>query len=347
MFAQTSSSSSSSVVSTINVDDNKSASIIVTNGHDFLNNVLNGCLDREQRLNFYGSNFFDNLRETFYIEYDYDNDQSGVKRFIAYAALKSLWERGEKDGRIDNVLAMSILGHVAEALVVRNCNTYPFINSNYLSAALNIEVSPTDAINYKAIGTGLKTTSEKYPMYFNPNDPQADIRWVNKNNNNLVCYDYAPLVEDNQNLSITAKIAGLQIKASIDGLKKVVYYILDGKYYVPVIYFGVNNDYYKIVERLCKDKYTQDQVLQYKMSKYVYELIKPAGDVDPAGFREFLYYYEMLTDWAYHRITIDDLIRQIDINSQILNTKILKKSLMSSAVSESSESRGIILKSES
>lgn len=320
---------------TIDVNDNKSASIIIDR-RDCLNNILNGRLDKDQRLFYYRDTFFDDLRESFYIKYDYD--QSEVKSFIANSLLKSLWERGIKDGKIDNQLVMDVLGHISEALVVRNCNNDPIVNGKYLTAAFNREATEAEYMQSEAIGTSLKTTSEKYPMYFNPNDPQADIRWVNKNNNNLVCYDYAPLVGDNQNLSITAKIAGLQIKASIDGLKKVVYYILDGKYYVPVIYFGVNNDYYKIVERLCKDKYTQDQVLQYKMSKYVYELIKPAVDVDLAGYREFLYYYEMLIDWANHRISINDLIRRTDTN-----TLILKKSLMSSAVLQNSGSSGKVI----
>ena len=341
MFTQVSSAPFTSpfvpALPTINVDDNESASVKIE-VHDFLNNLLNGGLNRDQRLYFYGNRFFDNLRELSYIEYNYDDDQSGVKNFIAKAAFKSLWEDGMRNGKVNNRLVMQILGHVTEALVVRNCKKYPFTNRNYLAVALKRNIEEVTLAEYmycRAIGTGLKTTSLEYPMYYNPNDTQMDVKWVNINNNDLVYYDYVTI--DNQNSIITAKPAGLQIKASIYGLGRVLYDLLNGRYIVPVIYFGVNNDYYQIVERTCQWRYEKDKNLQQKVFEYIYKLIRPAADVDSAGYREFLYYYEMLTDWAAHEISIDDLIRYANDPTFTANSPTLKKSLMSFAVSKNTE----------
>lgn len=131
--------------------------------------------------------------------------------------------------------ATRLIGSIAESLVVNLCNEYPEVNRTLGKYARFGQVSHKILDQYVAVATGSMRTRDNYLQHFNPNDTQRDIIWVEKNNteNQLLC------IRDNSGPA--AKPAGLQVKASHDGLKYVVPTIK--KYHYPILYFDLNGDW--------------------------------------------------------------------------------------------------------
>ena len=74
-----------------------------------------------------------------------------------------------------------------------------------------------------------------FNQHYNPSDTQRDIIWVEKNNteNQLLCVQ-----ESN---TVSGKPAGLQVKASHDGVRYVLRTV--ESYHYPILYFDLSDDW--------------------------------------------------------------------------------------------------------
>ncbi len=139
------------------------------------------------------------------------------------------------------VSAMRLLGKIAEAVIVRNCNDSEILNRIWLSKARRKRTTQRIANDFLAIGTGLHSTKIRYPQKYNPSDPQRDIIWVNERG------DYA--LSANSQIS-RGMIAGLQIKVSGNGIKYIQKALAEQRYEIPLVYFPMNNDFDLILDRI-------------------------------------------------------------------------------------------------
>lgn len=137
-----------------------------------------------------------------------------------------------------------LLGRLAEALIVKQCNQDAEMNRKWAKLAYRYEVGGVPNVDeYCAVGTGLVSTKNRFPTKYNPFDTQRDVIWVNK---------FDVLKELRRNTSSASGggyLAGLQIKVS-----KNINYLhreLTKRFYeVPVVYFDLNRDFEKLSERL-------------------------------------------------------------------------------------------------
>ena len=74
-----------------------------------------------------------------------------------------------------NRTAMQLLGRIAEAIIVRNCNQNTDVNQKYFSIARKKRAKIKTADKFWALGTGLNYTKANYPKVYNPSDTQRDI----------------------------------------------------------------------------------------------------------------------------------------------------------------------------
>ena len=132
--------------------------------------------------------------------------------------------------------ATRLVGSIAEALVVKACNNNPEVNRTLGRIARGGTRNSSTLDDFVAVATGSQNTKNLYPNYYNPSDTQRDIIWVKKDEtqNQLLCISPA-------HTSNSAKPAGIQVKASHDGINYVVNSISD--YHYPVLYFDLNNDF--------------------------------------------------------------------------------------------------------
>lgn len=139
--------------------------------------------------------------------------------------------------------ATRLIGSIAESLVVNLCNSSPEVNRTLGTYARFGQRPHKKLDDYVAVATGSMRTKNNYPQHYNPCDTQRDIIWVEKDNteNQLLCIG--------QNNGVSAKPAGLQVKASQHGVKYVLPSIQ--AYHYPVLYFDLNGDWgevYKAVK---------------------------------------------------------------------------------------------------
>lgn len=131
--------------------------------------------------------------------------------------------------------ATRLIGSIAESLVVDYCSKDTYVNQTLAMYARSGLRQTQSLNNYVAVATGSMRTKRSYSQHYNPSDTQRDIIWVDKNNteNQLLCI--------NKKNNLSAKPAGLQIKASHDGVNYVLPTIED--YHYPVLYFDLNDDW--------------------------------------------------------------------------------------------------------
>ncbi len=131
--------------------------------------------------------------------------------------------------------ATRLIGSIAESLVVKLCNSEPDVN-RILGMYARFGQRPHKKLDdYVAVATGSMRAKNYFFQHYNPCDTQRDIIWVEKDDtsNQLLCIS--------PNNRVGAKPAGLQVKASHDGVKYVVPTIQD--YHYPVLYFDLNGDW--------------------------------------------------------------------------------------------------------
>lgn len=211
-----------------------------------------------------------------------------------------------------NRAAMQLLGRIAEAIIVRNCNWYSDVNQRYFSIARKKRAKQKTADKFWALGTGLNYTKNNYNKYYNPSDTQRDIVWVNNSD------ELAIMKNQDQYSSTSAKIAGLQIKATKDGIKYVLPDIIKDRYDVPIIYFDLENDYHKILRKIYKETNINVE----------YDIIHPK-EIDPRGYDEFLHYVDLVYAMVNGKLHPKDLIIGADKSDDLL----MKNALLSTTLS--------------
>lgn len=221
-----------------------------------------------------------------------------------------------------NRTAMQLLGRIAEAIIVRNCNRDCSINQRYFSIARKKRAKQKTADKFFALGTGLNYTKINYRKHYNPSDTQRDIIWINDNS------ELAIMKNQDEYSTTSAKIAGLQIKATKDGIKYVLPDIIQDRYDVPIIYFDIENDYHKILRKIYKDTNLNLE----------YNIIHP-NEIDPRGYDEFLHYVDLVYAMVNGKLHPEDLI----IGANNSGDLIMKNALLSTTLSNINKSNRILI----
>lgn len=99
--------------------------------------------------------------------------------------------------------------------------------------------------------------------------------------------------------------AGLQVKVSTDGLKYILNDLLKNRYEIPLVYFDINNDFYKIADKLFTDR--QSKGLP---PLSIEEDLIHAKAVDPNSFEEVYYYVDLVKALVNGKLTPEDLINE-------------------------------------
>lgn len=222
-----------------------------------------------------------------------------------------------------------ILGYVAEAIVVRECNEYLTKNkvwANYarkLKEDSNRVTQPLKSISYEqslenpndyiAIGTGLAITQTKYIHLYSHNSDR-DICWVNK-------FDDAKLLLTVKGIKLSKqRFAGLQLKVSLgtDG-NYVTNYFKNKLFFqlYPVVYFDLKGDFYKVRNNLMNldssqvkpntlfsndvdcENYSRGEILEMMLIR--------GKDVDPSLHEELLFYKHLLSKILSGKHSLSDL----------------------------------------
>ena len=203
-----------------------------------------------------------------------------------------------------HITVMRLLGKIAEAVIVDECNKNIFANRKWGKVARRGRRVHKSLDSFKAIGTGLKSTQNNHSIKYNPADTQRDIIWINKENekNELL------QIGSNSNSAISA---GLQIKVSHDGFKYIYRSdIARGKYEVPLIYFDLSNDYIKLTNAIYKEDLNieigYDIVRGYDISSEIHDLL--------------ISYYWLIYDLIDNKLNINQLV-----NNKLLMDVLLKE----------------------
>lgn len=221
-----------------------------------------------------------------------------------------------------NRTAMQLLGRIAEAIIVRNCHNNIIINQEYFSIARQKRAKEKTARKFYALGTGLNYTKINYPKHYNPSDTQRDIVWTND------VGELAIMKNQDRYSTTSAKIAGLQIKATKNGIKYVLPDIIQGRYDVPIIYFDIENDYHKILAKVYKDTNVDIE----------YDIIHPNA-IDPRGYEEFLHYVDLVYAMVDGKLHPADLVIGADKSDDIL----MKNALLSTTLSNINKPNRILI----
>ncbi|WP_447314941.1 hypothetical protein [Klebsiella michiganensis] len=192
-----------------------------------------------------------------------------------------------------NVSVMRLLGKIAEAMVVKECNESVVANRLWGMYARKGKIPHKSLDSFRAIGTGLNSTQRLYPTKYNPTDPQRDVIWINKENEKEELLQIT-------NSSNCAIIAGIQLKVSTDGFRYIFKSdIARGKYEVPLVYFDLSNDYYKLTNAIYDQEFNvgigTDIVRGRDISISIHELL--------------LSYYSVIHDLVMGKMTIDQIIK--------------------------------------
>ncbi len=221
-----------------------------------------------------------------------------------------------------NRTAMQLLGRIAEAIIVRNCNRDCVVNQKYFSIARKKRAKKKTANKFFALGTGLNYTKIKYKKHYNPSDTQRDIIWINDDS------ELAIMKDQDEYSTTSAKIAGLQIKATKDGIKYVLPDIIQDRYDVPIIYFDIENDYHKILSKIYKDTKVDLE----------YDIIHPNA-IDPRGYDEFLHYVDLVYAMVNGKLHPKDLI----IGADNFDDVLMKNALLSTTLSNINKPNRILI----
>ena len=209
--------------------------------------------------------------------------------------------------------SLKLLGKIAEAIVVRNCNSNAELNKKFISRARFKSSNLKTARKFKAIGTGLRYTKKNYPTKYNPNDPQRDIIWIDSNEN-------LALIPHSIN---SATIAGIQIKVSTNWKDYILPDILNSRYEVPIIYFDINNDFEMLAECLHNKNLTigKDPIVIGK------DIIQ-ARAIDYSTHQELMFYVDLVGALLSGKLKPGNLIDMAKRD----NIPLLKETILSTTL---------------
>lgn len=268
-----------------------------------------------------------------YIEFQYGKRSSEISRelfgrrfadiLIDETGTISFDENGPRLKLVlsDNIKdsAMRLLGRVAEAVIVRRCNEIPDVNYKFFNKARRLRSWRKTADKYKAIGTGLLTTQQRYPRKYNPTDPQRDIIWID---------DTGRVAFAKGGSQISGIEAGLQIKVSTDGKKYILEDLLKQRYEVPLVYFPINNDFDFLAEKLyIRGASVRDTDGNARLLRIGEDFINVKA-IDPEAYEEVKSYEGLCFGLIDGDFTVDDLIETAYGNSD------LKKAIMDESLGQ-------------
>lgn len=215
-----------------------------------------------------------------------------------------------------NVTAMTLLGKIAEAVLVRRCQENEQLNRQLFQLSRRKNARITTARRFKAIVTGLKSTQRDFPKRYNPSDTQRDIIWIDD--------EGIPVLMAGSS-SMAGVEAGLQVKVSLYGINYMVDDLLSNRYEVPMVYFPINNDFERVIDRLVKKQgaYILDiEIGDYRGIRVGEDLVDiRAYDYD--AFEEVKDYYPIVYDLINGDIDVVDLIDIARGNGTLENTMLL------------------------
>ena len=215
-----------------------------------------------------------------------------------------------------NVTAMTLLGKIAEAVLVRRCQENEQLNRQLFQLSRRKNARITTARRFKAIGTGLKSTQRDFPKRYNPSDTQRDIIWIDD--------EGIPALMAGSS-AMAGVEAGLQVKVSLYGINYMVDDLLSNRYEVPMVYFPINNDFERVIDQLVKKQgaYIFDvEIGDYRGIRVGDDLVDiRAYDYD--AFEEVKDYYLIIYDLINGDIDIVDLIDIARGNGTLENTMLL------------------------
>ncbi|MGG0338133.1 DNA (cytosine-5-)-methyltransferase [Priestia aryabhattai] len=221
-------------------------------------------------------------------------------------------------------VAMRMLGHIAEAIIVSRCAENKDVNRKWATIGRRGIKKSKSLDNYTAIGTGLLSTREKYKTKYNSTNPQRDIIWINKNDPLKELLQIAK--DSNGGLN-----AGLQIKVSGFGKNYILSDLINYRYEVPVVYFGLNNDFDEIANEL------------YSIKRGTLEIGKDFINVkaiDYDAFEELKNYFYLVKGLIENKIQPDELF-----TDKMLNNDIIRSSLIKSTIVEQDSTKSALIMS--
>lgn len=215
-----------------------------------------------------------------------------------------------------NVTTMTLLGKIAEAVLVRRCQEDEQLNRQLFQLSRRKNAWATTARRFKAIGTGLKSTQRDFPKRYSPSDTQRDIIWVDD--------EGVPALMAGGS-AMAGVEAGLQVKVSLYGTNYMVDDLLNNRYEVPMVYFPINNDFERIINQLVKKQgaYIFDiETGDYRGVRVGEDLVDiRAYDYD--AFEEVKDYYPIIYDLINGDIDVVDLIDIARGNGTLENMMLL------------------------
>lgn len=188
---------------------------------------------------------------------------------------------------------MRMMGKIAEAVIVKRCKDNEEINLKWLRIASRKQIRMDTAKKFEALGTGLESTKRAYPQQYNPIDTQRDIIWVMG----------GMRAQMKGSTGTSGMDAGLQVKVSSDGMAYIYNDLLTGRYEIPLVYFDINDDFYKVADRLFMDRQYQGLAPISIETDLIH-----ARAVDPEGYDEVHFYVELVTALVKGKIKPSDLI---------------------------------------
>ena len=211
--------------------------------------------------------------------------------------------------------SMRLLGRIAEALMVRRCAEDIETNKRWLRKGMMSAIHKRTAEKFHAVGTGLASTKKNHPHKYNPSDSQRDIIWIDEKGNQAMM----PSARD-WNSGIPA---GLQLKVSTNGIGYILHDLNTYRYEVPLVYFGLEDDFDNIVEKYC------DSIKRKQEDNFI---IRPgehfinAKSEDPSIYDALKYYQPIIYDLHTGKIKPEDII-YLTRNDSVLQNAVATKVL--------------------
>ena len=212
---------------------------------------------------------------------------------------------------------MSLLGKIAEAVIVRRCREDDASNKKWLSIARRKKAKSKTAERFQAVGTGLMRTKADYPSIYNPADTQRDIVWVDDEGMRaMIQSSYAAGIE-----------AGLQIKVSRNGMGYFFQDLCNLRYEVPVVYFDINHDYDNVARELILNQGFFDKP---DSTIIMEENFVRASAIDYKGYEEVCFYEDLVMALVTKKLSVDDLLK----NKIVCESDTFRNSLLSATISQ-------------
>lgn len=207
--------------------------------------------------------------------------------------------------------ATRLMGSIAEILVTKFCNEYQEVNRRLGMYAKGASRLNNDMDNFIAVATGAQKTQQLYPNWYNPSDTQRDIIWVRKDNldSQLLCV---------KSKSSFGKPAGLQIKTSHN-----YQYVLNSieRYHYPVLYFDLNNDWWKLDNALKNINFTGVLIQHDDITNEIKKILLNYFDVVVKIFSGEISLKYLIDMSKYEGMT--DILKGLELADQNYDKKII------------------------